>query len=554
MAIPAEQKTVSIRTLPLHIQRQIAAGEVVERPASVVKELVENAIDAGAQAISVEILDAGLGLIRVADDGCGMSRTDASRCLERFSTSKVYTEQDLQAIETLGFRGEALSSILAAARVEILTRAADELEGTRIQATDQDTQIWPAASPVGTSVTVRGLYAHLPARRRFLKSHTRETELVQRTVSAYALAYPDIAFRLSANDQERLIAPKSTALARIGTVLGREVAGEMIPIDWQALDLQVRGFTSRPTIARSRRSGQYFFVNGRPIQPGLLAVMLERPYSGRLVAGRHPLAVIQIHTDPHYVDANVHPQKTQVRFAHERTVYSALSSAVAHALHEYPRTETDQSTIWPFWDQTNSIGSAISEASEGYVPHALRALAQLHGTYILAQTYDGLAIADQHAAHEQVLFERLEQTGEICTLTPPVQIELSLREAQILEEIETVFLDLGIEVDPFGNGAYLIRSLPSTLSRQDPVELINGLIQEAASFRDRGDLLHDRLASKAACMGAVKAGDPLTAEQMQWLLDELGETWSPSNCPHGRPVLVTISLQELARRFDRHTG
>ena len=544
---------MSIRTLPLHIQRQIAAGEVVERPASVVKELVENAIDAGAQAISVEVLDAGLGLIRVSDDGIGMSRTDASRCLERFSTSKVYADQDLQAIETLGFRGEALSSILAAARVEILTRTAEELEGTRIQATDQDTQIQPAASPVGTSVTVRGLYAHLPARRRFLKSHTRETELIQRTVSAYALAYPAIAFRLVTNDQERIVAPKSTALARIGTVLGREVAGEMIPIDWQALDLYVRGFISRPTIARSRRSGQYFFVNGRPIQPGLLAVMLERPYSGRLIPGRHPLAVIQVHTDPHYVDANVHPQKSHVRFAHERTVYSALSSAVSHALHEYPRTETDHSTVWPFWDQASPIASAISDTSEAYAPRALRALAQLHGTYILAQTYDGLAIADQHAAHEQVLFERLSQASEPHALTPPVQLVLPLREAQTVDEIATVLLDLGIEVEPFGNSAYLIRSLPSVLSAQDPNALVTALIQEAATHRDRDDSLRDRLASKAACLGAVKAGDPLSDEQMQWLLDELGETWSPANCPHGRPAIVSVSLQELARRFDRHT-
>jgi len=553
VAVSAEQKAVSIRTLPLHIQRQIAAGEVVERPASVVKELVENAIDAGARAVSVEILDAGLGLIRVSDDGSGMSRADASRCLERFSTSKVHTEQDLQAIKTLGFRGEALSSILAAARVEILTRSADELEGTRVQATDQDTQIQPAASPVGTSVTVRGLYAHLPARRRFLKSHTRETELVQRTVSAYALAYPGIAFRLVTNDQERLIAPQSTALARIGTVLGREVAGEMIPIDWQALDLQVQGFVSRPTIARSRRNGQFFYVNGRPIQPGLLAVMLERPYSGRLVSGRHPLAVIQIRADPHYVDANVHPQKSQVRFAHERTVYSALSSAVSHALHEYPRTEADYATVWPFWDQTSLVGAAVSETPEGYAPRTLRALAQLHGTYILAQTYDGLAIADQHAAHEQVLFERLSQIGELSMLTPPVQLVLPLREAQILEEIATVLLDLGIEVEPFGNSAYVIRSLPSVLSEGDPAELVSNLIQEAATHRDRDDSLRDRLASKAACMAAVKAGDPLTDEQMQWLLDELGETWSPANCPHGRPALVSIGLQELARRFDRHT-
>jgi DNA mismatch repair protein MutL len=253
------------------------------------------------------------------------------------------------------------------------------------------------------------------------------------------------------------------------------------------------------------------------------------------------------------VDANVHPQKSQVRFAHERTVYSALSSAVSHALHEYPRTEMGQSTVWPFWGQPSSMGSSVSETSEGYVPHALRALAQLHGTYILAQTYDGLAIADQHAAHEQVLFERLSQADEIHALTPPVQLVLPLREAQVLEKVAILLFDLGVEVEPFGNSAYLIRALPAVLSNQDPVELVTSLIQEAAAHQGRDDLLRDRLVSRAACLGAVKAGDPLSEEQMQWLLDELGETWSPANCPHGRPALVSISLQELARRFGRHT-
>jgi len=541
---------MTIHILPQAIRQRIAAGEVVERPASAVKELVENSIDAGARAISVEVLDGGLSLIRVADDGCGMDRADAQLCVERFSTSKLHALSDLDAIRTLGFRGEALSSIVAVAQVEILTRTVDEIAGTRVYASEDAATVEPAASPVGTSVTVRGLFAQVPARRRFLKSRTRETELIQNTVDSFALAYPEIAFRLIVDDRERLVAPHATRLARVGAVLGRDVAGEMIALQWQALDLSIEGFISRPTIGRSRRSGQYFFVNGRPIRPGLLAVMLERPYSGRLPPGRHPLAVVYISLAPSYVDVNVHPRKSEVRFAQERTVYGAVASAVSDALHEYPRNVDEGDTAWPFGSWPGQAG-AIHEGSVAYSASELRALAQLHNTYILAQTPDGLAIVDQHAAHEQVLFEHISRGGEQVALSPPARLHLTPREADTLERIAPLLEELGIEVEPFGGRTFLLRSLPASLGEAEPNALLTALIAEGARQRGSDDEQRDRLAMEAACQCAIKAGDPLTDDQMQQLLDDLAQAWSPATCPHGRPALVALSLEELAQRFGR---
>jgi DNA mismatch repair protein MutL len=549
---------VTIEVLPAAIRRRIAAGEVIERPASIAKELIENAIDAGARAIAIEVRNGGFSLIRVADDGSGMCRADATLALERFSTSKIHSLEDLERIRTLGFRGEALSSIAAVAQVEILTRAGGELEGTRVRIADDgkgaQPTVEPAASPVGTSVTVRGLFAHLPARRRFLKSRTRETELIQQTAARYALAYPQIAFRLLVDGRERLVAPQSTLLVRIGAVMGHDVADEMIPISWQALDLQVQGYISRPTIGRSRRDGQHFFANGRPIRAGLLAVMLERPYAGRLPPGRYPLAVIHVTIDPYHIDVNVHPRKEEIRFSQERTVYGAVSSAVRDALSDYPlQAEWAGQTgmEWPFGGIEAGPANEIGETPIPYTPGRLRVLAQLHNTYILAQTADGLIIVDQHAAHEQVLFEQLARSGDRISLSPPARLGLTRREVDALNRIAPLLNDLGIEIEPFGGQTFLIRTLPTVLRGQDPCALVTALIEEEGRCRGSEDEQRDRLAMKAACLAAIKAGDPLSPEHMQRLIDDLAQAWSPAVCPHGRPALVSISMEELGRRFGR---
>ncbi|HHS97731.1 MAG TPA: DNA mismatch repair endonuclease MutL [Chloroflexi bacterium] len=540
----------AIQVLPPEVAERIAAGEVVERPASVVKELIENSLDAGASAISVEIRDGGLSLIRVSDDGCGISRADLPLALERFATSKIRTLEDLEAIRTLGFRGEALSSIAAVAHLEILTRTRDELEGSRLHAKGGEVVIEPAASPVGTSVTVRHLFYNTPARRKFLKSPMREGELVRQTVLRYSLAYPAVAFRLVVNGRETYVAPPATPLERIGAALGREVAAEMVPIGWEAADLRIEGYISRPTLGRRDRKGQFFFVNGRPVRSGLLAVMLERPYAGRLPPERRPLAVVHIRLDPRLVDVNVHPRKAEVRLSQERSVYGALTRAVEEALAPYPRREEEYPALaWPFAEV--EVGVVREERAE-YLAVRLEPMGQLNNAYIVARGPEGLVVVDQHAAHEQVLFERLLNGGPVRPLNPPVRVELTSREAERLEPFLPLLADLGMEVEPFGRRTFLIRALPAPVATSDPRELLEAVLEELPGCRRlEPEAARERLAMKMACTAAVKAGDILSAEEMQALLDDLSAAWSPATCPHGRPAFVLLTVEELERRFMR---
>jgi DNA mismatch repair protein MutL len=542
-----------IQVLPPELASRIAAGEVVERPASVVKELIENSLDAGARRISVEIQDGGLALIRVSDDGCGIARADAPLALERFATSKIRVPEDLEAIRTLGFRGEALSSVAAIARLEILTRTEDELEGTRLVAEDGQVQVAPVASPVGASVTVREIFYNTPARRKFLKSPMREGELVRQVVLRHALAWPGVAFRLVVNGKETFVALQATPLERLGAALGRDVAAEMIEIGWEAGDLRVTGHISGPAIGRSTRQGQHFILNGRPIRSGLLAVMLERPYAGRLPPGRYPLAVVRIEIDPHQVDVNVHPRKAEVRFAQERAVYQALLWAVEAALSSFPRHEEYAGLDWPFGDVPVAPGMAVREPGTEYVvAGGLQVMGQLRNTYIIARGSGGLAVVDQHAAHEQVLFELLLHGSPRAELDPPAQFELTPREAERLTSGLSLLLDAGLEIESFGKRSFLLRALPSALVHVPALELVTALLEEL----ERGwhldeEHLRERIVAKAACTAAVKAGDHLSLETMQDLVDDLLAVWSPATCPHGRPAFFTLSFDELERRFLR---
>jgi len=541
-----------IHTLPPDVAEQIAAGEVVERPSSVVKELVENALDAGATAVHVEVERGGLALIRVSDNGCGMSRADVSLALHRFSTSKLRTAADLFSIRTLGFRGEALAAIAAVARVTILTRTAVDLEGTRLEASGEEQTVAPAASPTGCSVAVADLYYNTPARRRFLKSPMREVELCHDTVVRYALAYPSVAFKLAVDGRERLVAPPASPLERVALAVGRDAAGEMLSISWQAGDLRVRGLVSSPALGRARRDRQYFFLNGRPIRSGLLAIMLERPYAGRLPPGRYPLAVVHVDVDPSLVDVNVHPRKAEVRFAQERAVYGALGQAVAAALSPYPVHETWGTPGWPF-PETPAAPAGLAESGATYDAGSRPlALGQVRSAYIVATIFDGLVVVDQHAAHESVLAEQLLAGAPPVPLSPPARIDVTPHEVELFDANIGLLADLGLEIEPFGGTSFVVRSVPAPLSAVPPAELIAELTDElAAGRRLAPEELREAVAHKAACRAAVKAGDFLTPEQQQALLDDLMAAWSPATCPHGRPALFTLSVDEIERRFLR---
>ncbi len=556
-------RSARIRVLSPDVAERIAAGEVVERPASVVKELVENALDAGATAIDVEIRDGGLTLIRVADNGVGIPREDVPLAFERFATSKIATADDLNAVRTFGFRGEALTAIAAVAEVDLLTRSEGEVEGTRARvAFGGPPAVEPAAAPLGTQVIVRHLFARLPARRKFLKSPLREADLVHQTVVRYALAFPEVAFRLTVNGRQVLALPRADAVQRIGQVLGREVADHLLEIAWEAGDLRVRGWISSPQISRGRRDQQFFTVNRRPVRSGLLAVILERPYAGRLPPGRKPIAVVDIAIDPRFVDVNVHPRKAEVRFAQERSVYWALGRAVEDALAPFPTTAFPGETGWPQFAglAAGEEARGVAEAPAVYTT-APRALGQLHATYILAQDDQGLLLVDQHAAHEQVLFERIwASAAEVRPLSPPVLIHLAPRDADALAELVPALRDVGVEVEPFGAHAFALRGLPAALvdaapalvNAEDARALVDALLEEAHTYaRLSPDALRERLAARMACYAAVKAGDILNPEQQQALLDALWQAWSPATCPHGRPAFVSLSMEELERRFQR---
>ncbi len=548
----------TIHILDKAVAERIAAGEVVERPASVVKELVENAIDAQAHAISVEIREGGLTLIRVSDNGSGMSRADAPLAVERFATSKIATADDLNAVRTLGFRGEALPSIASMAYLDILTRTRDEIEGTRVRVENSEKTLEVAGAPVGTQVTVRNLFYNVPARRKFLKSPLRETELALKTLTTYALAYPQIAFRLVVDGREAMNLPPAQGLERTGAVWGREVAAEMVEVNTTNVDLRVHGVVSRPTLARSSREWQMFYVNGRPIRSGLLAVMLERPYAGRLVPNRHPLAVINIDIDTRLVDTNVHPRKTEVRFYQERAIYGAVTQAVEQALRGFPLIVQPGGTDWSFANipGQETLAQSLREPGTDYGYHAgpWRAVGQIHNTYILAQSMEGLVIVDQHAAQEQVFYERL--TSSKLSQSPvgafgQTPLQLMPKEAELVREHLEEYLSLGIEIEPFGENTFRVTALPAFLSLP-PSELVTALVEEhERSGALAGDELKSKLAAKTACLGAIKAGDALSLDQQQALLDELMQIYSPATCPHGRPVFVTLRLEELERRFLR---
>jgi len=475
----------------------------------------------------------------------------------------VETLEDLQRIRTFGFRGEALAAIAAVAEVELVTRTPDALQGVRAHIRPGEAlQVEPAAAPVGTRVTVRHLFATVPARRKFLKSPLRETELVHQTLLRYALGFPDVAFRLTVNRRSVLNLPASSPLQRIGQVLGRDVADHLVAIHWEAGDLQVHGWISTPDISRPNRQAQYFFVNRRPVRSGLLAVILERPYTGRIPAGRKPIAIVNITLDPRFVDVNVHPRKAEVRFAQERSVYWALGQAVDAALSPFPVRYEEEGVpaLIPFVPG-EADGSQIAEYPAQYGTHSPRALAQLHNTYILAQDEQGLLLVDQHAAHEQVLFEQiLAQADAPRPLGAPVVVHLTPREAEALAELLPSLQEIGVQLEPFGAHAFLVRALPSVvvqargdhLSAEDVRSLLDALLSEAHTYSHLApDALRERLAAKLACASAVKAGDILSPEEQQALLDALWRTWSPATCPHGRPSFITLTLEEVERRFQR---
>ncbi len=553
-----------IRVLESWLADRIAAGEVVERPASVVKELVENSLDAGARRITVEVSGGGFDLVRVSDDGEGMDPEDAALCLRRFATSKLASPEDLRRIHTLGFRGEALPSIAAVAQVEVLT--CDGHEATRVVVEGgSPPRVQPAAAPRGTVVTVRRLFYNTPARRKFLRSVAREAALCLDAVERHALARPEVAFRLVRDGREVWAWPPEEPAHRASRVLGLPIE-QLLPVSYEAPGLRVWGFVAPPTAARRSRSGQYFFVNRRPVTSPLVSRAAEQGARTLVFTGQYPACALFLETAPEAVDPNVHPRKLEVRFADEGRVFAVVERAVREAYRSRPLLRVAEASSGlsgpvapqpPRWEVREPVQGEVWEPKPRPRLPALRLLGQVGGTYLVAESAEGLVVVDQHAAHERVLYEKLLQErarGRVAqTLAVPLTVELSPAEAALLPEVSAVLGALGLQVEPFGGSTALVRSVPVVTGRLRPEALVRACLQERLweGVPTQGDRAVERAASVLACHAAVRAGDPLSAEEGAALLEELARCLDPYTCFHGRPTLVVVPLQQLDSWFLR---
>jgi DNA mismatch repair protein MutL len=542
---------VAIRRLSPAVASRIAAGEVVERPASVVKELAENAIDAGARRIAVELEGGGIELIRVADDGGGIAPDDLPLAFDRHATSKLRSDADLERIETLGFRGEALPSIAAVADVDCVSRVADEPHAWRLRLRGgRADRPEPATRSPGTTMTVRELFAETPARRKFLRGRAGEAGQVAGLLSQLALAYPEVAISLSIDGRRTLETPGDGDLvSAIGAVHGRAAAANAVPIEPEATEssaVVVGGCLGMAEATLPTRAGITLLVNRRCVQHRGLSYALDDAYRTLVPVGRHPIAVLDLRLPPADVDVNVHPRKTEVRLVRERAVFAAVQRAVHRTLGAAggPRG----ATIFAPDDPEAGGGD---EWLGG-----LRVLGQANATYIIAEGAAGLYLVDQHAAHERVLYEALRESWrtrrETQALLEPAVLELSPREAVAVRDHLDELRAVGYEADLFGERSLLVRTVAAALAAGDPLRALRDALGALADDAVPTDW-RNRLAILLACHNAVRAGDRLSPEEMHALLAQLGEADLCQACSHGRPTAILISLTQLAREFGRPT-
>jgi len=576
-----------IRILPEKVATQIAAGEVIERPASVVRELVDNSIDAGARKIAIAIEEGGKGLIRVADDGSGMSRDDLLLCLERHATSKIGSVPDLFCIKTLGFRGEALPSISAVSRMMIVSRRPEELIGYRLEvAGGKIKALEETGAPAGTTVEMRDLFYNTPARKKFLRSPATETDHILDGVARIGLPFVSIHFRLDQGDKTLLSLPAAQdEITRLSALFGREVAGAMIESVHEKGTLRIRSYVAPPEMNRSRGDRMFVYVNRRNVKDRLLTHAVMEGYGQRLMKGRYPQTVLFIDMDPSLVDVNVHPTKQEVRFRDAREVHDRLASVIDKALGERPyavpaaRAEPGGIPWEPGrtlfgvaetsggygWEKAAPDFTALEEPDRGesesprteLLGERIEIIGQLKGTYILCQTEDGFLMVDQHAAHERVVYENLKRSAaegrtEVQPFLIPPRLEFPPREARVVARHRDQLGRLGIDIEPFGGSTFLIRSVPAIMVHADWMAFMRELspmLERDADLSREGVL--DGLLTVMACHGAIRAGARLSQDEMRHLVAQLNAAQLPTHCPHGRPVFKKFSFYEIEKMFKR---
>ncbi|MDD5094907.1 MAG: DNA mismatch repair endonuclease MutL [Dehalococcoidia bacterium] len=572
-----------IKVLASDIISRIAAGEVIERPASVVKELVENSLDAGATQIAVEINGGGIHLIRVADNGMGIPADEVELAFERHATGKLTSDADLEIISTLGFRGEALPSIASVSEVSIVTRHQDESIGTitkleRGVTTSKTKQ----AAPQGTIITVRNLFQNVPARLKFLKSAATETSHTSHLVAQYTLAFPEVKFTLTVNGRTTLRSPGNGNLKdTLIEVYGVETAKSMLEIHPDETSgentLRVSGFVGPAALARSSRDYLSFFVNRRWIQNRSLTFAVEQAYQGMLMTGKHPIVALNIMLPPQEIDVNVHPTKREIRFRNEGEVFLAVQRAVRETLvglSPVPRMRAPSHSVHGLSpDPLFSVPKAGARPGPAAFPPTakqrpdqpalpaselpiLRVIGQFQSTYILAEGPDGIYLIDQHAAHERILFEKIReqqicQAPEVQGLLEPLTIEVTARQAELLSSQIDILQEAGFSLEPFGEREYLVRAVPAMVKRHEIAptlfEIIDSLGQAEPSQWS------ERIAQSLACHGAVRAGQILSLPEIDELMRQLEQTALPRHCPHGRPTMIHLPTSQLQKEFGRRT-
>lgn len=586
-----------IKILPEILSNKIAAGEVVERPASVVKELVENALDAGSTRIIVEVEKGGRSLLRVADDGSGMGHDDALLALERYATSKIYNDQDLQNISTLGFRGEALPSIAAVSKFTLVTRDEASAAGTEIQVQGGKIQrVSEVGAPRGTMITVAGLFYNTPARRKFLKTIDTEMGHIADTVSNIALGQPVVQFKLLHNSKKiKSWSLVSDPFDRVSDVLGPDMRAGLHSIEWVSDALKINGWISSPRFARKTSRGIYIFVNGRFVRDKMIQHAIFEGYAQRLVKGQFPVAVLFIQVPFDRLDVNVHPTKHEVRFSEHRKVHDTVMRVVAETLFRVDRPEWSPANLpgkEPFMElskvsedqkseysvqrsrfSVQSLNKAFKPATLNLEPGTQlrqspiwqkkgfgdsRIIGQFHHSYIVCESEDGLILIDQHAAHERVLYERLKHRSKSLgrmaqKLIVPETIELGYREADILGKLTPEFDELGLEIEPFGGNTFVVKAVPVLLSEREIKPLIVEIVEKIASIGFSPGLNEtvDECLKIMACHGAIRANQMLSDEQIKGLLDQLDKCNNPSHCPHGRPTWIQWTIKSLEKSFNR---
>ncbi len=612
-----------IRVLSAEVAQLIAAGEVVERPASVIKELVENAIDAGATVIRVDIEGGGVRLMRVSDNGCGMNETDAKNCFLRHATSKISSASDINGVITLGFRGEALASIAAVSRVKLVTKTKDAVEGTCVVMSGGVFDLCePIGAADGTTIAIEDLFYNTPARKKFLKSERAETGAISGLIDRLALSHPEISFRYYNNGKEELFTPGDDNItSAAASVLGKETARNMIEVEPQQ-GIAVEGLISRPLACRGNRNQQFFFINGRCVTSGLLSKALESAYAGSIMTGKYPICILRLTIDPTQIDVNVHPSKSIVKFTDEKPIFSAVHSAVSQALSQMDQRHVAVSSFMPKQEQQKivqgfydtpvkqpTLDAAVIVETESkkedhafeYVYHKPRntvltfsdripmkmpktspaqpivpkqnvpafkveseveineevapqvvLIGEIFNTYIIAQCGDEVYFIDKHAAHERLIYEKLKNESESTKQPLLIDLVLTLTRSDkesILEQMD-YFASCGFEMEDYGGNALMVRAIPTELSVNDVLEVLEQAVSSLNDHHNAKDK-KTRILEVMACKAAVKGGQISSREEHEKLLDRLFSLPDVKYCPHGRPIIYTMTKKDFEKMFKR---